>query len=126
MHRICGTRHYRRAKNLTIPQFITNQTARGCSCRRIPLSFSHPWPVISNECEKSLFASLRLFHFYFLISSFCFLVSFFLVLRHPIQEPACPPFRGWNGAPTCTSLLCGTTFARWAENSRLLWCFRME
>src|SRR5882762_7455074 len=54
---------------------------------------ARPSPVISNECEKSLFASLRLSHFYFLISSFCFLVSLFPVLRHPIQKRVPPRIR---------------------------------
>src|ERR1019366_287730 len=34
-------------------------------------------------------------------------------------------FPDWNDAPTCMCPLSGTTFARWAENSRLLPCSLM-
>ena len=34
-------------------------------------------------------------------------------------------FKSVSHPSICTCLPCGTTFARWAESSRLLWCFRI-
>jgi hypothetical protein len=61
------------ATNANIGEFIMNQTARGCSCRRIPCHFLLPRPTFRTRRGGRNLSSLRLSSpFPFLLSSFSF------------------------------------------------------